>query len=122
MYGRGRPLTKDDRFIQRFSDKKGNLDTNKFVDYLSKNEVQERGKGLTEEALKRVYGNCSNQDGKLTFEYIMKMGETCGVTITQQMAKNMVRKYGNRKDHLSFEDCMKVNRRRTDAASAARRR
>ena len=102
MYGKGKTLTKDDKFIQRFSDRKGNLDTNKFVEYLGKEETMEKGKGLNEESLKRVYENSSNQDGKLTFEYIMKMGERSGITITQQMAKGMVRKYGKRKDHLNL--------------------
>ena len=81
LYGKGKALNKDDRFIKRFSDNRGNLDTNRLCQYIGKSEVQERGKGLTEDAMKRVYGNCSNHDGKLTFEYIMKMGESCGVTI-----------------------------------------
>ena len=122
LHGRGKALNKEDRFVKRFSDNKGNLDTNKFVDYIGKNEGQEKGKGLTEDAMKRVYGNCSNHDGKLTFEYIMKMGESCGVTINEKMAKGMVRKYGNRKDHLSFEDCMRINKRKTDANITTTRR
>ena len=28
------------------------------------------------------------------------------------MAKAMVRKYGNRKDHLNIDDCYKINERR----------
>ena len=122
LYGKGKALNKEDRFVKRFSDNRGNIDTNKFCEYLGKNEVQERGKGLTEEALKRVYGNCSNHDGKLTFEYIMKMGESCGVTINERVAKAIVRKYGNRKDHLNLEDCMKINRRRVDSQVVTTRR
>ena len=73
--------------------------------------------------MKRVYGNCSNHDGKLTFEYLMKMGESCGVTVNEKMAKAMVRRYGNRKDHLNLDDCMKVNNRKTEAnINTARRR
>jgi len=34
----------------------------------------------------------------------------------------MVRKYGGRKDHLSFEDCIKINKRRQEAAAATSRR
>lgn len=60
--------------MSRFSDGKGNIDTQRLVDYLGKSEPQEKGKGLSEEAIKRVYDNFCNHDGKLTFEYIMKMG------------------------------------------------
>jgi hypothetical protein len=122
MFGRNKPLTKEDRFVKRFSDSKGNIDTNKFSEYLSAADVQERGKGLTEEAVRRVYANTTNQDGKLTFEYIMKMGENCGVNIDERTAKAIVRKFGNRKDHLSVEDCMRVNKRRMEAANAPRRK
>lgn len=73
LYGKGKALTKDDRFIKRFSDNRGNIDTNKFVDYLGKNEAPEKGKGLNEEAMKRMYTNAVGQDGKMTFQYIMKM-------------------------------------------------
>lgn len=82
------------------------------MQYLGKVEVQEKGKRLTEDAMRRVYQNCSNHDDRLTFEYIMKMGERCGVSINQKMAKAMVRKYGGRKDYLSIEDCLKINSRR----------
>ena len=102
LYGRSKPLAKEDRFIKRFSTGRNEVDTNKLIDYLGKPEIQERGKGLNEDAMKRVYGNCSNQDGKLTFEYLMKMGDSCGVTINEKMAKAMVRKYGKRKDHLNL--------------------
>lgn len=47
LYGRTRPLGKDDRFVQRFSDGKGNVDGTKLLDYLSKPEPQEKGKPLT---------------------------------------------------------------------------
>lgn len=72
--------------------------------------------------MRRVYDNGSNHDGKLTFEYIMKMGENCGISINATMAKAMVRKYGGRKDHLSFEDCVKINKRRAEAAATSNRR
>jgi len=122
LYGKNKALNKEDRFITRFSDARGNIDTNKFVDYLGKAEHHEKGKPLTEESLRRVYDNGSNHDGKLTFEYIMKMGEKCGISINATMAKAMVRKYGGRKDHLSFEDCIKINKRRQEAAAATSRR
>lgn len=52
------------------------------------------------EAIGRVYQNFANHDGKLSFEYIMKMGENSGVPITAKVAKAIVRKYGKRKDYL----------------------
>lgn len=69
-----------------------------------------------------MYDNCSNQDGKLTFEYIMKMGESCGVAINERMAKAIVRKYGHRKDHLNLEDCARINQRRRETSTSAGRR
>ena len=46
--------------------------------------------------MKRVYQNFANAEGKLTFEYIMKMGESSGVAITEKMAKKIVKKYGKK--------------------------
>jgi hypothetical protein len=48
----------------------------------------------------------------------MKMGENCGITITEKMAKAMVRKYGKRKDHLDLEDCYRINDRRGTRANS----
>jgi hypothetical protein len=111
LYGRTKPLTKDDRFIQRFADGKGNLDAPRLMEYLGKSEVQEKGKGLTVEAIGRVYSNFANHDGKLSFEYLMKMGETSGVPISAKVAKAIVRKYGQRKDYLDLEDCLRLGER-----------
>lgn len=47
LYGKGKPLHKDDRFIKRFSDNRGNIETTKFIDYLSKTDHHEKGKNLT---------------------------------------------------------------------------
>lgn len=74
LYGKTRALNKEDKFVKRFSDNKGNIDTTRLVEYLGKSEPTERGKGLSDQAVKRVYDNFSNPDGKLTFEFIMKMG------------------------------------------------
>jgi hypothetical protein len=52
----------------------------------------------------------------------MKMGENCGVSITQKMAKAIVRKYGYHKDFLSIEDCLKVNSRRMEGSVARKPR
>ena len=111
LYGKNAPLKKDSRFIQRFTDEKGNIETSRMVQYLNEDEVVERGKGLSEEAVGRVYQTCSNQDNNLSFEYIMKMGEQNGIKITQTMAKGMVRMYGKGKDHLDLDDCLRVNQR-----------
>jgi hypothetical protein len=59
-----------------------------------------------------VYQNFANPEGKLSFEYIMKMGESLGITITAPIAKHIVKKYG-KKDHLSVDDCLRVNSRRS---------
>ena len=39
LYGKGNPLPKDSRFIQRFSDEKGDIETGKLMEYLSQDEV-----------------------------------------------------------------------------------
>lgn len=36
----------------------------------------------------------------MSFEYILKLAEASGVTITEKMAKLIVKKYG-KKDHLN---------------------
>ena len=48
----------------------------------------------------------------------MKMGESCGVAISERVAKTMVRKYGQRKDHLNVEDCFRINERRANRAGS----
>ncbi len=47
----------------------------------------------------------------MSFEYILKLAESNGIAINEKMAKLVVKKYG-RKDHLSLEDCLRVNKRR----------
>lgn len=47
----------------------------------------------------------------MSFEYILKLAESNGIAINEKMAKLIVKKYG-RKDHLSLEDCLFVNKRR----------
>jgi len=43
----------------------------------------------------------------------MKMGESTGVTINEKVAKLIVKKYGKRKDHMTVEDCLNINARRS---------
>jgi Ca2+-binding EF-hand superfamily protein len=113
LYGKAKPLTKDDKFIKRFANGKDTVDATKLLEYLGKNEVHEKGKPLSAEAVGRVYQNFSNHDGKLSFEFVMKMGESSGVAISEKMAKAIVRKYGKRKDYLDLEDCVRINDRWT---------
>jgi hypothetical protein len=47
LYGKGKLLTKDDRFIQRFADGKDKLDAARLLEYLNKSEPLEKGKPLT---------------------------------------------------------------------------
>lgn len=48
----------------------------------------------------------------MTFDFIMKRCEELGVQISERVAKGIVRKYGQRKDFLTAEDCGKVLHRR----------
>jgi hypothetical protein len=120
IYGKLKPIKKDDKIIQRLADDSNNLSTAKIVEYLSKAETHEKGKPLGAEALKRVFESYS-QDNKLSFEYIMKMGENTGIQINQKIAKAIIRKYGKRKDHLNIEDCLRINERRQRGQSPAKK-
>lgn len=46
MYGKARLLSKEDKFVKRFADSKGNIDAPKLIEYLNRPETQERGKAL----------------------------------------------------------------------------
>lgn len=118
MYGKGRPLAKEDKFVKRFSDSRGSIDAPKLLEYLGRPETQERGRPLNPEAIGRVYQNFANNEGKLSFEYIMKMAENTGITMTAQLARAIVRKYGRRKDHLDLEDCLRVSERRASRSTS----
>ena len=102
----------EDKFLQRFMQTKGLIDTKKLTDYLKTSNNFHQGKPLSEDAVRRVYHNCSNDEGKLTFEYLIKMGEEVGVPISEKEAKDMIRLYGKRKPFLSVEDCLRMNDRR----------
>ena len=96
LYGRGKPLNKDDRIVKRLAGNASDIPTSSLIDLLSSQEAHEKGKSLTDEGVRRVYQNFANAEGKLTFDFIMKMGESNGITITQQMAKRIVKKYGKK--------------------------
>lgn len=46
------------------------------------------------------------------------MGEEVGVPISVKEAKEMVRMYGNRKNYLSVDDCLRMNERRRKKAAS----
>ena len=114
MFGKGRPLHKDDRLLRRLAGNGNDIPTAQFIELLASADHHEKGKELSDEAVKRVYDNFANQDGKLTFEYVMKMGESNGVAIDIHLAKKIVKKYG-KKDYLNAEDCLRINKRRSSS-------
>lgn len=111
-FGKGKPLQKEDKTIRRLAGKNSDIPTSTLIDLINSQEVHERGRKLTDEGVKRVYQNFANPEGKLTFQYILKMAQSSGVTINEKMAKLIVKKYG-KKDHLNTEDCIKINNRRS---------
>ena len=111
QYGKGKALTREDPIFKRLAGSASDVPTQSLVDLLSSEENHQKGKQLSDDAVRRVFSSSSNPEGKLTFQYIMKMGEGSGVTISEKMAKAIVRKYG-KKDHLNAEDCLRINTRR----------
>lgn len=106
-----KPLDSNHPFVKRHSEGKF-VNGQKMIQYLGEKTHHEKGKPLSDEAIKRVYQNCCNPEGKLSFEYIMKAAESVGISFPAKLAKAAVRKYGQRKDHLSVEDCLRIARRR----------
>jgi hypothetical protein len=110
LYGRHRPLKKEDRTLRRLSTNGSDVTAASLTEFLS-TETHEKGKALPEDAVKRIFQNFAN-DGKLSFEYLLKLGESTGVVLTEKVAKAIVRKYGKRKDHLTAGDCVATVARR----------
>ena len=119
LYAKGRPLRKDDRTLKRLSSNSSEVSLSTLSEFLY-TETHEKGKGLSEEAVRRVFGGWA-QEGKLSFEYVLKMAEGSGVVISEKVAKLIVRKYGRRKDHLIPEDCFAVAQRRHSRSQSAPR-
>lgn len=119
-YGKGRCLHEEDRFVQRFVEEKGYVSTNKLVDYLRSAPTYQKGQALPDEAVRRVYHNCSDSQGRLTCEYLIRMAEEVGVSLSDKEAREMVRKYANRKQFLSLEDCLQINERRRRKTSLSK--
>jgi hypothetical protein len=109
LYGKNRPLRKEDRTVKRLSSNTADIPASTLSEFLG-SEGHEKGKALSEDGVKRVFQSFANE-GKLSFEYLLKLGESTGVVITEKVAKLIVRKYGRRKDHLAVEDCLAVGRR-----------
>ncbi len=88
------------------------MNTARFVEYLGTENEFKKGAQLTDDQIKKIYQGFCNPEGKLSFEYLMKMGEQTGFAVSEKVAKAIVRKYGKRKEFLNIEDCQKVIRRR----------
>ena len=95
-----KPIDANSPLIKRHSDGKF-VDGIKLTQYLGEKTHHEKGKPLSEDAIKRVFKNCSNPEGKLSFEYIMKAADAVGIVFPEKLAKAAVRKYGKLKDHLN---------------------
>ena len=120
-YGRGKAINKDDAIVKYLAGNANDIPTTTLVDLLNAEETYQKGKQLSDEAVRRVYKSFANPEGKLTFQYVMKMGESTGVTITEKMAKAIVRKYG-KKDHMNMDDCVRVNSRRNSKSLGKNKR
>lgn len=108
-----RPVDATSPLIKRNSEGKF-INGQKLTQYLAEKTHHEKGKPLSDDAVKRVFQNICNPEGKLSFEYIMKAADAVGISFPERLAKAAVRKYGKRKDHLNVEDCMRVLRRREE--------
>lgn len=64
-YGKGRPLRKDDRTLKRLSNNGSDVSTAALNAFLA-TETHEKGKPLSEEAVKRIFASFANE-GKLSF-------------------------------------------------------
>lgn len=80
LFGKNRPLKKEDRTLKRLSTNSSEIPQATLSEFLS-SESYEKGKPLSEEAVKRIFQNFAN-DGKLSFEYLLKLGESSGIVIT----------------------------------------
>lgn len=97
------------------------VSSNKLVEYLQTSMTRVKGQALSDESVRRVYNNCSNPEGKLTLECILRMADESGVAVSEKEARDMIRKYGRRKQFLSVDDCLQLNdRRRKRTASKSK--
>jgi hypothetical protein len=80
LFGKNRPLKKEDKTIKRLSSNTSDIPASALTEFLSA-ENYEKGKPLSEDAVKRIFQSCANE-GKLSFEFLLKMGESTGIVIT----------------------------------------
>ena len=116
-YNKERVLHEEDKFIQRFVTQKGFVSTSKISDYLKAAPTFKRGEPLSEESVKRIY-NASAKEGKITADCLVKMAQEVGVSLTDKEAVDLVKRYGKRKQHLSLEDCIRLNARNKSTISS----
>ena len=121
-YNKQHALHADDKFLQRFVEGNGLVSTKKLMEYLKTPMPHPKHAPLSDEAVKRVYRNWVNKDGQITYDSLMQMGEDSGVPVTEKEAKEMVRLYGRRKQFLSVDDMMAMNKRWNSAKSPPRSR
>ncbi len=69
------PIPADSKILKRISDSKGLISTKTMSETLSQKETFTKGTPLSDESIKRIHKGFCDSDGKLSFEYIVKMGE-----------------------------------------------
>ena len=104
--------------MQRFVTQKGFVSTSKIADYLKAVPTRKRGEPLSEESIRRIFNASANAEGRLTADGLVKMAHEVGVQLSDKEAVDLVKRYGKRKQHLSVEDCMRLNARNKSAVSA----
>ena len=115
-------LDPNSQLIKRLQVDNKNVSAPKLAEYLQENTHHQKGTRLSDDAIKRAHAAFCNNEGKMTFEYILKKCEEMGIPMTEKVAKGIVRKYGKRKDHLTVEDCSNVIHRRYDNLAATAKR
>jgi hypothetical protein len=55
LFGRAKPINKDSNIIRKSSDGEDSVNAPKLIEYLRKNDAQEKGKPLTEECITSNY-------------------------------------------------------------------
>ena len=115
-YNKQRCLHEEDKFIQKFVTNKGFVSTSKIVDYLKVAPTFKKGQALAEESVKRIF-NASARDGKVTADCLAKMASEVGVSLSDKEAVDLVKRYGRRKQHLSLQDCLRLNGRKTSTSN-----
>lgn len=114
-------LDPNSQLIKRLQVDSKHISAPKLAEYLQEDTYHKKGSQLSDDAIKRAYGAFCNNEGKMTFEFILKRCEELGIPMTEKVAKGIVRKYGHRKEHLTVEDCTRVIHRRYANQAANKR-